>query len=380
MRGKTSRQPSMWYTIDLEEMVAADHPLRPIKRLVDAELSRMSERFSKAYSREGRPSVPPERLLKALLLQALYSIRSERQLVERIRFDLLFRWFLDMDPEEVVFDASTFSRNRQRMADFGLQRAFFDGIVAEALGRGLASDEHFTVDGTLIESLASIKSVKPIVEIEPREEDDDRVGPPPASRGRNVAVDFRGERRTNRTHRSTTDPEARLYSKGQGNRAMPCHSAHLLSENRNGLIVGVGVAEANGRSEREQALAMLDRARQRHWVRPRTVAADRGYDAGEFLRALESRQVTPHVAMRAGVIRARNAAGDARRRMKRRMRTVGYAISQRRRKVIEEAFGWIKDIAGLRKSRHVGRWKLEQNVLMAATAYNLIRMSRIAAG
>ena len=161
---------------------------------------------------------------------------------------------------------------------------------------------------------------------------------------------------------------------------MPCHSAHLLSENRNGLIVGVGVAEANGRSEREQALAMLDRARQRHWVRPRTVAADRGYDAGEFLRALESRQVTPHVAMRAGVIRARNAAGDARRRMKRRMRTVGYAISQRRRKVIEEAFGWIKDIAGLRKSRHVGRWKLEQNVLMAATAYNLIRMSRIAAG
>ena len=378
MRGRNSKQPSMWYSIDLEEMIAADHPLRSIKKLVDAELARMSRRFSKAYSKEGRPSVPPERLLKALLLQTLYSIRSERQLVERIRFDLLFRWFLDMSPEDPVFDASTFSRNRQRMADFGLQRTFFNGIVAEAFARGLASHDHVTVDGTLMESLASIKSLQPIEDSGNDERDDDDQRP--RGGGRNAEVNFRGERRSNATHRSTTDPEARLYSKGQGNRAMPCHSGHLLGENRHGLIMDVAVTEANGRSEREAALAMLDRVSRRHWVNPRTLAADRGYDAGGFLLDLEDREIKPHVAIRAGVIKAKTPEGHARRRMRARTRTVGYAIGQRRRKVIEEAFGWMKDVAGLRKLKHVGRWKIEQSVLMAATAFNLVRMSKLLPG
>ena len=377
MRGRSSKQPSMWYSIDLEEMIAADHPFRSIKKLVGAELARMSRRFSEAYSKEGRPSVPPERLLKAPLLQTLYSIRSERQLVERIRFDLLFRWFLDMSPEDPVFDASTFSRNRQRMADFGMQRAFFSGIVAEAIAQGLASHDHFTVDGTLMESLASIKSLQPIEDADTDGRGDDEQGP--RGGGRNGEVNFRGERRSNATHRSTTDPEARLYSKGQGNRARPCHSGHLLGENRHGLIMELAVAEANGRSERRAALEMLDRVSRRHWVKPRTLAADRGYDAGGFLLDLEDREIKPHVAMRAGVIKAKTPDGDARRQMRARTRTVGYAIGQRRRKMIEEAFGWMKDVAGLRKLKHVGRWKIDQSVLMAATAFNLVRMTRLLA-
>ena len=376
MRGRTDKQPSMWYAIDLEDMVDADHPLRAIKKLVDDRLRCMSGRFSKAYSQGGRPSVPPERLLKALLLQALYSIRSERQLVERIRFDLLFRWFLDMSPEEQVFDATTFTRNRQRMDEHALQREFFDSVVAEAFRRKLASHDHFTVDGTLIESLASIKSLQPIESGEDGTEDKGD-GSPPSSGGRNEAVDYRGQRRSNKTHRSTTDPEARLYSKGQGNRALPCHSAHLLGENRNGLIVAAGVAEANGMSERETALEMLDHARRRHQARPKTLAADRGYDAGGFLLDLEHREIKPHVAVRSGAIKAKTDDGDARRRMRRRMTTKGYGMSQRRRKMIEEAFGWMKAVSGPRKARHVGRWRLEQSVLMAATAFNLVRMAKL---
>ncbi len=249
-----------------------------------------------------------------------------------------------MSPEDPVFDASTFSRNRQRMADFGMQRAFFSGIVAEALAQRLVSHEHFTVDGTLMESLASIKSLQPIEDADTDERGDDEQGP--RGGGRNGEVNFRGERRSDATHRSTTDPEARLYSKGQGNRAMPCHSGHLLGENRNGLIMDVAVAEANGRSERKAALEMLDRVSRRHWVKPRTLAADRGYDAGGFLLDQEDREIKPHVAMRAGVIKAKTPDGDARRRMRARTRTVGYAIGQRRRKMIEEAFGWMKDVAG----------------------------------
>ena len=264
MRGKDDGQGGMFYVIDLEGRVRADHPLRAIKGRVESELVKMSRLFNAIYSEQGRPSVPPERLLKAMLLQALYSIRSERQLVERIDTDLLFRWFLGMDPAEEAFHATAFTHNRDRLAEQGITQRFFDGVVKQAVREGLTSDDHFSVDGTLIQSHASLKSLKTIGEDNNKSDGDGGGDAAPGAgvdeprKSRNESVDFRGEKRRNATHRSTTDPEARLYRKGAGQPALLSHSGHAITENRHGLIVAVAVDAADGKAERRATLAMLD--------------------------------------------------------------------------------------------------------------------------
>jgi transposase len=358
----------------VEDRIRPDHPLRGIKRRVDRLLAGMSVAFEKAYSATGRPSVPPERLLKALLLMALYSVRSERQVCERIETDLLFRWFLDMQPGDDAFDSTTFTHNRQRLDTHGLTKAFFAAVVGEAVAAGLCSD-HFTVDGTLIQSWAALKSFQPVGSIE--------AGPPDANgfQPRNPDVDFHGQTRTNETHRSRTDPEARLYRKGLGKEAKLSHMGHALGENRHGLILAVAVTEATGTAEREAALGMLDAVHAQQGLRPSTLGADKGYDDGQFLLDLERRRVEPHVPLvkqpqdPAGVRHLRRRPGvEARQRMKARQEGEGYRLSQRCRKKIEEGFGWLKSVAGLGRSRVVGRWKLRQLLEVGAAAYNLVRL------
>jgi transposase len=380
MRGKRDGQGGMFYAINLEERVRADHPLRPLKRMVDAELARMGHLFNKAYSDRGRPSVPPESLLKAMLLQALYAIRSEAQLVERIDTDLLFRWFLDMDPAMDVFDATAFTHNRPRLEEFGIVQRFFGGVVRRAMDEGLVSADHFSADGSLIRSYASLKSLKPIDpktgEFIEEENDDD---PPPSSRGgRNALADFKGQKRTNATHRSTTDPEARLYRKGDGQPTYLCHSAHTIMENRHGLITAVAVDQADGLAERRAAEAMLDELGRRG-IEPATLGTDKGYDDGAFIARLQERGIDPHVAVKKGRISLETDAGVARWLCRAMSRSKDFKTSQRRRKMIEEGFGWMKDFAGLARTRLVGRWKIGMQAMMAAAAYNLRRMSRLLA-
>ena len=380
MRGRVCDQDQLFYTINIEARIRQDHPLRDLKRTTDAILRELSPLFAAAYSRTGRPSVPPERLLKALLLMALYSIRSERQLVERIDTDLLFRWFLNMSPEEVVFDATAFTHNRPRLDEHGLTAAFFDAVLTRAVQAGLCSDEHFSVDGSLIESYASLKSFRPHGE-EAKENDDSNSFQP-----RNAEVDFHGEKRTNKTHASKTDPEARLYRKGVGKEAKLAHLGHALTENRHGLVLGVSVSEANGRAECAAALTMLDRLKSRHQLSPKTLGADKGFDSGPFFLELEQREIEPHCAVtnrpapRKEHVRAfRRAAVAARERMKARFTTVSYQLSQKHRKKVEEYFGWMKTIAGLGRSRWVGRWKIQQQLELTAAAYNLVRMRKLLA-
>lgn len=387
MRGHGESNGGLWYTIDLEELVERDHPLRAIKRMVDEALRGMDRDFRAAYPRNGRPSVAPERLLKALLLQSLYTIRSERELCRRLKTDMLFRWFLDMTPDEDVFVPTVFTHNRERLAEHGLTRRFFDGVVRQAVAADLASDEHFTVDGSLIQSHASLKSLRRIAREDGGEDgggdgDGDGDGPSPQGgprrKGRNAPVDFKGERRVNDTHRSTTDPASRLYRKG-GTGAYLSHSMHAMTENRHGLVVAVEVDEANGRSEREAALRMVTSVRRRHRLTVRTLGADAGYDAEGFLLALGSRRIVPHVALRRPGVDATDAGGRARAAVQSMQRHRGYRMSQRRRKVVEEFFGWAKTIAGLRRSRHVGRWKMKQQLELTAAAYNLVRLRRLLA-
>lgn len=380
MRGKPDRQPSMFYVFNVEDRIRADHPLRAIKRLVDEDLAGMRRRLVEAYSDTGRPSVPPERLLKAMLLQALYSIRSERQLVERIDTDLLFRWFLDMDPADEGFDATAFTHNRPRLDRHGITQAFFGRTVRRALQEKLASDEHFSVDGTLIESYASIKSFVPKDEAD--RPNDDGGG----FKSRNPEVNFHGQKRSNATHASRTDPEARLYKKGDGQAAKLYHMGHALAENRHGLVLAVSVGVAAGHAEPAAALEMLDELKRRQRLRPQTCGADKGFDSGPFMLALEERRITPHVAMRDGPIggagirrRKDQETIAARQRMRDRQAGLGYRLSQRTRKKVEEAFGWLKQVAGLARTRLVGQWKIRQQFQMAAAAYNLVRMSRLLA-
>jgi len=371
----------MFYVIDVEDRIRVDHPLRAIKRVVDEILRELGPLLASCYSDRGRPSVPPEVLLKALLLQCLYSVRSERQLVERLDTDLLFRWFCGLDPAEAVFDATAFTHNRPRLDAGGVTGAFFAAVRSRTIDAGLASDEHFSVDGTLIESRASIKSFRPI---DHETHGDDSNGFKP----RNAEVDFRGERPSNATHRSRTDPEARLYRKSRGHEARLSHLAHAISENRHGLVMAVDVTEASGRAECAAAITMLDDLLA-HEVRPATLGADRGYDSGPCMIETESRGVMPHTAMRSGVIggakNSRRRPADrplieARRRMNRRTRTAAYRLSQRARKKIEEAFAWCKTIAGLARARHVGRWKIKQQLELAAAAFNLVRMRNLLRG
>jgi transposase len=390
MRGRQDSPIQLFYVIDVEARIRADHPLRAVKQAVDRILAGMHHDFAKAYSRIGRPSIPPERLLKALLLMALYSLRSERQLVERINTDLLFRWFLDMSPEEPAFDATSFTHNRPRLEEHGLTTIFFDKVLNEALTANLCS-EHFSVDGTLIESFASMKSFQP----RPSDnkdttgpQDDDKKDPPQSDancfKPRNPEVDFHGQKRTNETHASPTDPEAKLYRKGPGKEAKLGHMAHVLSENRNGLIINITVSEASGTAERTAALDMIDAAEERHDFKPKTVGMDKGYDSGELFKELEDRDIEPHGAMTSTppgdpdkVRDERREKVEARRRMKERQTSEGYRLSQKCRKKVEECFGWLKTIAGLGRSRVVGLWKIRQLMEIGAAAFNLVRMRKL---
>lgn len=382
MRGHADHQLPLFHTFEVEDRIRADHPLRDIKRRADRILESLHPKFEAAYSTTGRPSVPPERLLKALLLMALYSVRSERPLCEQIDLNLLFRWFLDMPPSEDAFDATTFIKNRQRLATHGLAKAFFDAVVAEAIAKNLCS-EHFSVDGTLIESFASAKSFQPKTA-------DDETGAkdPPDGNGfkpSNPEVDFHGLKRTNETHASTTDPEARLYRKGRGKEATLSHMGHVLAENRNGLIVTIVATEANGTAERTATVDMLDDLKATHGRTPATLGGDKGYDDGVFFQTLEDRTIEPHIPLvkmpvdpKTVTDKKRLPGIRARRRMKRRMTTTAYRLSQRCRKKVEECFGWLKSVAGLDRSRLVGRWKLRQLLEVSAAAFNLVRLRRLA--
>ena len=375
MRGKPDYQSQIYYPIDIESWIAPDHPLRAVKRRADEVLSSMRRDFEKAYSKVGRPSIPPEMLLKALLLQALYSIRSERQLVDQIQMNLLYKWFIDLSLDAPAWNATTFTKNRERFEKHGLLRKFFERVVAQAYVEEWASNDHFTVDGTLIESYASLKSLRPkdsgVERVSEGSDDDD---------GGNPTVNFRGEKRKNDTHQSVVDPEARLYRKSYGVAAKLCHGAHVLMENRHGLVVDVSVSEANGRAERTEALRLVRRAKRRHGLKMKTLGADKGYAAGPFLHELEAKAgVVPLVAMPNVPIKNRGVEGDARRRAKRRQKTKRYAVAQRIRKRVEEINGWTKEIGGMRRSRHVGRWKIDQMVLVVHTAYNLLRLGRLEA-
>ncbi len=347
-------------TVSPASRVPTDHPIRAIKQLADAKLAELSPVFDEMYSSMGRPSIPPERLLKALLLIALYSVRSERQFCERLDYDLLFRFFLDMNLDEDSFNASSFAKNKERMLESEVAKLFFEAIVAAAKQRGLISAEHFTVDGTLIEAWASLKSFK-------KKGSKDRR--PPDDPG-NPTVNFHGEKRCNETHESTTDPDARLYKKGDGQPARLSYSAHVLMENRNGLCVDNRRAEASGWSERREALAMIDE-QQRRGVRVATVGADKAYDTRDFVADLRAREVTPHIAQQITSHRGSNLD-------RRTTRHPGYAISQRKRKLVEEIFGWMKTVGGLRKTRYRGRSRNRLWAYLNAAAYNLVRLVRLA--
>lgn len=355
MRGDESRQEWMLQAITPDQLVPADHPIRKLKPIVDRALSSLSPTFNAMYARGGRKSIPPEHLLKASLLIALYSIRSERQFCERLQYDLLFKWFLDLNIEERPFDASTFSKNRERLLRHDVAAAFFDAVLDEARQRGLLADDHFTVDGTLLESWASLKSFRP------------RDGEPPLGAGkpeRDAEVDFHGQRRSNATHVSPTDPEARLAKKGPGKEAKLCFAGHVLMENRNGLAVDVLLTQATGTAERDAALTMLDRRpTQRHRV---TLGADKGYDVREFIAACKQRRVTPHVTQNTS---GRRSAIDGRT-----VRHAGYAISQRIRKRVEEIFGWTKTVGGGRKLRYRGVARNQCWAELTVAAYNLLRI------
>jgi transposase len=334
MRGIEREQPVLFSYVNLESRVPRDHPMRTIKTLVDAALKQLSPRFDAMYARCGRPSVPPEQLLRALLLQIFYSVRSEQLLMEQLDYNLLFRWFVGLGIDDRVWVPETFSVNRDRLMQGDVAQAFFALVLAEARSRELLSDDHFTVDGTLLEAWASQKSFRPIDE-------------PPDSRprGRNPDVDFRGEKRSNATHRSTTDPDARQLKKGN-TAAKLCYTASALMENRNGLIVDTEVEHASGTAECESALAMLERLPRRK--RRRTLGADKLYDTKEFVRACRELGVTPHVAQ--NITDNRGSAIDGRT-----TRHAGYKVSLRKRKLVEQGFGWDKTVGLLDKLRHSGQ-------------------------
>jgi transposase len=361
MRGTPEKQITMLSFITPEKRVPQDHPIRRIKVMADEELRRLSPVFNQMYSKTGRPSIPPEILLKSILLMALFSVRSERQFCEQLDYNLLFRWFLDMGMVEESFDATVFTKNRERLMGHEVGRLFFDAVVKQARGVGLMSDEHFTVDGTLIEAWASLKSFRP--------KGEDSLDRPLDGDPGNPTVDFHGEKRSNQTHQSTTDPESRLMRKGRGKEAKLYYGAHALMENRHGLLVDLKVTKATGTAEEEAAEEMLKRqARKR--VKPNTLGGDKGYDTRGFVSMLRSRRITPHVA--ANTERKGGSAIDGRT-----TRHVGYGISQRVRKKVEEVFGWVKTIGGFRRTRVKGVGKTQLAAWFVGAAYNLLRMAKL---
>jgi transposase len=362
MRGENTKQSSMLMLMSPESRVPLTHPLRGIKKLADGALAKLSGVFDAMYSSVGRPSIPPERLLKAMLLMALYTVRSERQFCEQLDYNLLFRWFLDMDMAAASFDATVFTKNRDRLVEHDVAGQFFRAVLEQAKAADLMSSEHFTVDGTLIEAWASLKSFK-------RKDRPGDGDPPPDDPG-NPSVDFHGEKRSNETHASTTDPDAKLARKGNGKEAKLSYSAHALIENRNGLLVAFQMDAADGHAERRNALDMIDE--NLPGDRRITLGADKGYDTRDFVDACRERNVTPHVAQNA--TQRRRSAIDARTAGQ-----PGYAISQRFRKRIEEVFGWMKTVANFRKTRFRGFDANNVAAYMVGAAYNLLRVARLLA-
>ena len=358
MRGHDEQPGHVFSYVSLEQRVPANHPLRAIRRMTDPILARLSPHFTRMYSKIGRPSIPPEQLLRALLLQVLYTVRSERMLMEQLEYNLLFRWFVGLNMDDPVWDPTVFSKNRDRLLAADVAARFFHEVVAEARARDLVSDEHFTVDGTLLEAWASLKSFQ-------------KVGaddPPPADDPGNPTVDFHGEKRSNETYESTTDPDARLARKSGGHEAKLAYCGNVMIENRNGLVVDTELLQCNGTAERDAALLMAERIEGTQRV---TIAADKGYDTKDFVRDIRNMNVTPHVAQNNN--RRGGSAID-----QRTTRHAGYQVSQKKRKRIEEVFGWLKTVGMLRKTRHRGLPKVGWVFTFAAAAYNLVRMRNLA--
>jgi transposase len=356
MRGADDQQSQMFSYLSPEQRVRKDHPLRVIRSMVDEVLRALSPQFSRMYAREGRPSIAPEKLLRALVVQMLYSIRSERLLMEEIDYNILFRWFVGLNLDEEVWDATTFTKNRERLLEADVAKQFLAAVVELARGKGVVSDEHFTVDGTLLEAWASAKSFQP----------KEGKNPPPDDPG-NPTINFRGQRRSNETHESQTDPEARLARKSDGKESKLSYSGNLLVENRNGLIVDAMAWEANGRAERDAALVMLEQVPGDGRI---TVGGDKGFDTRDFVGECRHMNVTPHVAQNHA--RSGGSAIDART-----ARHESYRVSQRKRKRIEECFGWLKTIALLRKVRHRGLEKVDWVFAFGCAAYNLVRLRNL---
>jgi transposase len=362
MRGEDNQQSELFSYGSLEERVPSDHPLRPIRAMVDEALKDLSGRFDEIYNEEGRKSIPPERLLRALLLQMLYSVRSERMLMEQLEYNLLFRWFVGLSMNEPVWHPTVFTKNRDRLLEGAVAEEFFSLIVNQARRKRLLSDDHFTVDGTLVEAWAGQKS------FQRKGSDDDPLNPPPADRGSNPTVNWHKEKRSNETHESITDSMARLYKKTRGAEAKLGYLGHVLTENRNGLVVDVRLTQATGTAEREAALAMIGGKPASKRV---TLAGDRGYDTRGFVAATRELKVTPHVAQNDS---NRRSAIDGRT-----TRHEGYVVSQRKRKRVEEVFGWMKTVALQRKTRFRGLDRVGWMFTFAAAAYNLVRMRNLQA-
>ena len=359
VRGEDERSGELFSYVDLEARVRADHPLRAIRAIVKAALAALEREFAALYAPHGRPSIPPEKLLRAMLLQAFYSIRSERQLMERLEYDLLFRWFVGIGVDDYAWDHSTFSKNRDRLLEGDIAAKFLAAVLAQPRVKRLLSSDHFSVDGTLIEAWASLKSFRP----------KDGSGEPPVGGGRNAEADFHGQKRLNETHALSTDPDARLYRKGPGKEAKLSFIGHGLMENRSGLLVDACLTEADGHAERVAALHMIEPRAER--LRAVTLGADKAYDAEDFVNELRSLNVTPHVAQNTS---GRRSAIDGRT-----TRHGGYAVSQRIRKRIEEAFGWIKTVAGQEKTKLRGVGRVGFAFTFAAAAYNLVRLPKLLA-
>ncbi len=357
MRGFDNQQSAMYSYLSPEQRVPAEHPLRPIREMVDRALEGLSRRFNEIYSATGRPSIPPEKLLRALLLQVLYTIRSERMLMEQLEYNLLFRWFVGLNMDEPVWVPTVFSKNRERLLEGDVAERFFDGVLSQAREKDLLSDEHFSVDGTLIEAWASQKSFQR----------KDRGDEPPANDPGNPTVNFHGEKRSNDTHESTTDADARLARKSGGHEAKLAYCGNVLMENRNGLVVDTELLQCNGTAERDAAMLMAERIDGDYRV---TLGADKAYDTKEFVKEMRGINVTAQVAQNDG--RRGGSAID-----ERTTRHAGYQISQQKRKRIEEVFGWLKTVASLRKTRHRGVQKVGWVFTFAATAYNLVRMRNL---
>jgi len=357
MRGPDHQQSAMFSYLSPEQRVPSDHPLRAVRQMADTILVQLSQVFSKMYADIGRRSIPPEKLLRALLLQVLYTVRSERMLMEQLEYNLLFRWFVGLNMDEPVWDVTVFTKNRERLLKADIAKKFFEQVLKQAQALDLMSDEHFTVDGTLLEACAGLKSFKRV---------DGAEAAPPDDRG-NPTVDFHGEKRSNQTHQSTTDPDAMLAKKGAGKEAKLSYSGHVLMENRNGLVAEVEVLQANGTAERDAALVMIEKI---PGDQPVTVGADKAYDTKDFVEEARNMNATPHVAQNN---KGRTSAIDGRT-----TRHPGYAVSQQKRKRVEEIFGWMKTVGGMRKLRHRGLQLVGWMFTFAAAAYNLVRIRNLA--